>query len=98
MILVDSSVWIDYFNGIKMSIRQNPVKENAIIDYAIQNNSDVKLVVWDVKGNEVAVINDGNKGKGQYSLNVDISKFKAGLYFCSLSTNGGRMTKKLVVE
>ncbi len=98
--IVDDGVGVNdmgYFNGLRMSIRQNPVKENAVIDYVLQNSGMAKLVVWDTKGNEVASVNDGMQSSGQHSMNVDISKFKPGLYFCSLTANGGRLTKKLVV-
>ncbi len=99
-IIDDASVGIGdmgYFNGLRMSIRQNPVKENAVIDYVLQNTGSVKLVIWDTKGNEVASVNDGIKTSGQHSMNIDISKLKSGLYFCSLTANGGRLTKKIVI-
>ena len=99
--VIDDGVGISdagYFNGLRMTIRQNPVRENATIDYVLQNAGSVKMVVWDTKGNEVASVEEGTKTSGQHTMNIDISKLKSGIYFCSLTANGGRLTKKLVVE
>ncbi len=88
-----------FFSGFKMTLRQNPARENLVIDYAIQYGATVKLTVWDIKGNEVVNMNEGSKDAGQHSMNVNIANLQAGTYFCSLSSSfGGRITKKLVIE
>ena len=88
-----------YFQGMKMSIRNNPAKENTFVDYYLQYSSAVKLFVYDITGKEILVINEGNKAAGVLnSVSINTCDLKSGNYFVSLAANGGRFTKKLVVE
>jgi hypothetical protein len=88
-----------YFQGIKMSIRNNPARENITVDYYLQYTSSVKFYVYDMAGKEVMVINQGNQAAGVLqTVNINACDLKSGNYFVSLSANGHRFTKKLVVE
>ncbi|MEI6853841.1 MAG: T9SS type A sorting domain-containing protein, partial [Bacteroidota bacterium] len=88
-----------FFQGMKMSIRNNPARENAFIDYYLQYSASVKLHVYDISGKEIMVIDAGSQASGLLqTINLNTCDLKAGNYFVSLDANGRRFTKKLVVE
>ena len=68
----------------------NPFNPSTKINYQIQLASKVSLKIFDVLGNEVAVLVDGNKSAGKYevefnSVETDLNKsLPSGVYFYKL--------------
>jgi hypothetical protein len=62
----------------------NPFNPNTQISYQISVPSKVTLKVFDVLGNEVAILVDGYKSVGKYEINFDASSLSSGLYFYKL--------------
>lgn len=80
----------------------NPFNPSTTIGYTIDSKefdgtTKVTLKVFDLLGNEVAVLVDENKEAGNYLVNWDASKFTAGVYFYSLKAGGAVETKKLIL-
>ena len=100
--LIDAGAGIEdegFFQGMKMSIRNNPAKENVFVDYALQYTSPVKISIYDITGKEVMVINEGNQAAGTvHTAAINTCDLRSGNYLVSIEANGGRFTKKLVVE
>lgn len=83
-----SSVTPDGFN-----LRQNypnPFNPNTIINYELQATSYelVSLKVFDVLGNQVAVLVNEKQNAGTYSVDFDGSNFSSGVYFYRLEVEG----------
>jgi hypothetical protein len=88
-----------FFQGMKMTIRNNPAKENIFVDYALQYTSPVKIYIYDITGKEVMVINQGNQAAGTvHTATINTCDLRSGNYLVSIEANGGRFTKKLIVE
>jgi hypothetical protein len=88
-----------YFQGMKMTLRNNPSSDVSYVDYVLQKSGQAKLVVLDSRGREVASYNEGSKNSGDVnSISINTSKLDKGTYFLMLSSGGGRFTKKLVVQ
>ena len=62
----------------------NPFNSTTSITYSILNDSNIKLSIYDVIGNEVAVLVNGNKSLGSYSQIFDASELASGIYFYRL--------------
>ena len=88
-----------YFEGLKMSQnRPNPVFDHTIIDYALENNSkNVNLTIYDANGRVVFKANQGSQTSGQYSIKVNTTNFASGKYYYSLTADGNRLTKKMII-
>jgi hypothetical protein len=88
-----------FFQGAKMTINQNPCKDNLSISYAVENDAKVVFELLSLTGQVVLKSDEGMRVKGNvYSINSNISDLPAGTYLCSLKNNGNRLIKKVVVE
>jgi hypothetical protein len=54
-------------------------------------------MLWDMNGRLISEINEGFKNAGNYTIILD-QKLEAGTYIYSLSSNGKRLTKKMIVQ
>jgi hypothetical protein len=72
----------------------NPFNPVTSIKYALHLFDYVTLKVYDSKGNEVAVLVDGNQNIGTYSVNFDASDLPSGVYYYKLIANQFQETRK----
>ena len=59
--------------------------------------SNVRLVVYDLLGREVAVLVDEKKQPGEYVATWDATGMASGVYFCRLMTGGACETKTMLL-
>ncbi len=88
-----------FFNGIKLGQNfPNPIVDgHTTINYAIEKSSNVSFMLWDMNGRLISEINEGFKNAGKYTIILD-QELPAGTYIYSLSSNGKRLTKNLIVQ
>lgn len=88
-----------FVNGLKLGQNYpNPsVDGNTYVDYAIAKGGDVSITVYDFNGKTIDVINEGNKAAGQYTVKIG-TELSAGVYYYTLTSNGQRLTKKMIIE
>jgi hypothetical protein len=55
------------------------------------------LVVFDILGREVAVLESGFKSAGSYSVNFDASLLASGVYMYKLQAGESSIVKKMLV-
>jgi subtilisin family serine protease/photosystem II stability/assembly factor-like uncharacterized protein len=82
----------------------NPFNPTTVIKYTIGGTrgwglgvSDVKLVVYDVLGREVAVLVNERKAPGEYQVRFDGAGLASGVYFYRLTTNAFEATRKMLL-
>ena len=80
----------------------NPFNPSTTIKYSIPSNvkremSNVKIIVYDILGNEVATLLDENKPAGNYEVRFDGSNLSSGIYFYKLQSGSFIQTKKLLL-
>jgi len=80
----------------------NPFNPYTTIQYSIPLNEkreqkNVKLIVYDILGNEIAVLVDEQKSPGNYSVNFDGSNLSSGLYYYTLTSDNIGLTKKMAL-
>lgn len=74
----------------------NPFNPQTTIEYTIARRTEVKLTVYNILGQEIAVLVDEVLNQGVYSQLWDASNLTTGLYFYTLEAGGGKTTKKLL--
>ena len=76
----------------------NPFNPSTSIEYTVPSNEYVSLKVYDILGNEVALLVNEQKSAGNYEVKFNASNLSSGVYFYRLQTSSGViMTKKLML-
>jgi len=75
----------------------NPFNPTTIIKYQIPKHSLVSLTVYDVLGNEVALLLNEEKPQGVYEIKFDAVGLSSGLYFYRLQSADFVETKKMIL-
>jgi hypothetical protein len=68
-------------NGLIFSMTPNPFSQLTIINYELRMAGNVSLILYDMLGNEVAVLVDEYKEAGRDEVRLDGSGFAPGVYF-----------------
>ncbi len=75
----------------------NPFNPKTRIKYKINKPTNVKLVVYDLLGKEVAVLVEEEKTTGNYTAIFNGEGFASGIYFYQLNSGGKTETKKMIL-
>jgi len=80
----------------------NPFNPETKIRFDIPENfkfkiSNLKLVVYDILGKEVATLVNESLNPGAYEVNWDASQMPSGVYFYRLKTENSILTKKMLL-
>ncbi len=75
----------------------NPFNAATVITYRLSAESKVTLTVYDILGNEIAVLVNATKPAGTYSTNFNASGLSTGIYFYRLKAGPLIETKKLLL-
>ncbi len=62
----------------------NPFNPTTTIKYQIPNSGNVTIKVYDILGNEVAILVDGYMDTGKYEVEFDASSLASGVYMYRL--------------
>lgn len=75
----------------------NPFNPSTTISFDIRSNDLTSLKVYDVLGNEVAVLVNEVLNRGSYNINFDASQYTSGVYFYELQSGSFRDVKKMLL-
>jgi len=75
----------------------NPFNPSTSINYAVSNRQFVSLKVYDVLGNEVAILVNEEKPAGSYEVEFYGTGLTSGIYFYQLKDDSYIETKKMVL-
>jgi hypothetical protein len=86
------------FATTNLRIAPMPVAGHSDVRYTLNNDALVKLSVYDMLGQEVAVLQNGEQRAGDQELSIDATDLAAGAYFLKLNINDGEFvqTKKFM--
>ena len=75
----------------------NPFNPSTVISFTIPQTSNVKLSVYNMLGEEVAVLINEMKDAGSYDLEFNASYLTSGMYLYKLEANSFNITKKMML-
>ena len=75
----------------------NPFNPTTIIRWQSPIDSWQSIKVYDVLGNEVAVLVNEYKVAGNYNVKFDAQNFTSGIYFYKLSIGNREVVKKMIL-
>jgi len=74
----------------------NPFNSGTTIAYSLHRTSRVHLGIFNVMGQEIMTLVDGEQQAGPYSVHLDAKPFASGVYFARLSIEGQTKSIKLL--
>ena len=75
----------------------NPFNAQTVIEYQLPVTSSVKLEIFNVLGNKVATLADGEQEAGYTSVTWDASEVSSGLYFYKLTAGDFTETRRMML-
>lgn len=79
-----------------LSIYPNPAKDFVNISFDSNNNSNVKLEIFNSLGEIVIYENYNKLINGNHYIKIDTKKYNRGVYFCKLTVDGKIKSKSFV--
>ncbi|MBI9073516.1 MAG: T9SS type A sorting domain-containing protein [Melioribacteraceae bacterium] len=73
----------------------NPFNPATTLEYVLEKNSNVKLGIFNILGQRVALLNDNHQAAGTHSLQWKAVNISSGIYFAVLKTDNSNRTIKL---
>ena len=89
-------------NGLptRVELRQNypnPFNPTTNIEFALPQNSEVKITLYNISGQKVATIVDKAMSAGTHTVNFDASALSSGIYIYQMQTANEVMTRKMTL-
>jgi photosystem II stability/assembly factor-like uncharacterized protein len=93
-------VELDKSSPAGFSLKQNypnPFNPSTTIEYSIPEGGNVRLVVYNSLGEEVAVMKNNFEESGSYKINFDASNLSSGIYYYQLNSGEFSSIKKMII-
>ena len=71
--------------------------EFKLIEYNLPQDSNVTLSIYNISGQQVAVLKNDIQTAGDYYVSWNADDLPSGLYFCNLRADGFAETRKMVL-
>ena len=75
----------------------NPFNPSTRISYSVIEPTNVRLSVYNILGQQVAVLVNDFKSSGTYEVNFDASNLSSGIYIYSLEAGSIVVSKKMTL-
>ncbi len=101
----EQSDWLDKYESpapitdrtVLLESYPNPFNAVTNIEYSLTNNADILLEIYNLKGQLVATLVDGEKQVGIHIAAWDAGNYSSGIYFCKLSINEEVRTQRMIL-
>lgn len=81
-----------------LEIYPNPASFSTMLNYQLNNQSEVTIEIFNIPGDVVYSKNLGNQSAGDHHVQIDTKNLSNGFYILQLGVNEKIVTKKLVVS
>ena len=75
----------------------NPFNPITNIAFVMENESNIKLSVYDIRGREVDILVNGITGQGEHSVVWDAADFSSGIYYIQIVSDTYSETQKIML-
>jgi hypothetical protein len=75
----------------------NPFNPTTVVSFQLPMASEVRLVVYDLLGREVAVVANERRTAGSHEVRFDGSGLSTGVYFYRLTAGKYTETRKMIL-
>ncbi len=109
--VIFDSTWHPIFSGVEPVVSgivftpqlytpiPNPASDHTVINYYLPNHGNTRLSIYDLNGRLVmSPFEETSVVSGFHRKTIYTSEMIAGTYFCTLETDGKRITKSFIVQ
>ncbi len=75
----------------------NPFNPTTTINYLISTKMDVKIIVYNILGEQIKTLVKEEKEPGYYSVMFDATKLSSGTYFYKITSNNFTEVRKMIL-
>jgi len=75
----------------------NPFNSSTVIPFELQKASEVRLSIYNIKGNLIATLVDGFMKEGRYQTRWQAENLPSGIYFIRLQTDAAIKTNRTII-
>lgn len=68
-----------------------------VLDYELPRSGDARVLLCDLLGREIMVIDEGWREAGPHTLRFDAAGIPSGIYLCALRTSSGAVTQRVPI-
>lgn len=83
-------------NNVAVNVYPNPASEAVSLKYNLGNASNVTIVMTDLAGNTISTQEHGTQAAGEHTTTFNTNAIASGVYYVTVSTNEGAVTKKFI--
>lgn len=87
-------------NPLEFTLKQNypnPFNSLTNINFSVKNEVHVKLIIYDLLGQELEILVDKRLKTGLYSIQWDANRYASGTYFYKLTAKDFAQTKRMTL-
>jgi hypothetical protein len=95
-----SQVKEDYINNLSFNLAQNypnPFNPSTVITYSLPQGTNVKLIVYNVLGEAVRILENGFKNSGNHSVSFNANGLSSGIYFYRIEAGNYSQIRKMIL-
>ena len=78
------------------AVYPNPFNATTLISYALPTPGFARLVVFDITGREISVLQEGELNAGRYTSEINAQEWSSGVYLVQLQTSSEVKTVKVM--
>ncbi|HNQ82834.1 MAG TPA: T9SS type A sorting domain-containing protein, partial [Bacteroidales bacterium] len=82
---------------IDFRINPNPATDLLRIDYTLESAGSVEILIADLKGTTVSVLDNSYREKGDHFIHTSLEPLPAGSYMVILRHSGKQSSRKLII-
>ena len=75
----------------------NPIKQNATVEYTVNQTAKVRIEVYDIYGRVVEILVDQTNVPGKYSINWNVNSLGNGTYLIKLVSGNNQEIRRVTV-
>lgn len=78
------------------SVFPNPFSSKFTVEYFVKTAGHVKIILYNSIGNEVGIVDEGDKNSAKYATTFDGTHLAAGIYYCKIYSGDAVKSIKVV--